>query len=192
MACVDLDATVDRQPDVCPRCAIRTNVVLDTGQDRVSHRFLAVVVYAGLLVLLYVLTARGGAREIGGTVLAPLVPFAKSAYFFSVTVAYFLGAAVVYLLVAQALAKGQADPSVNVMTLLGEVPGWVYALVCAAWLLLITVYFAPGDAEANKIELRAFTVLLVAALLAAGGGYLVWKIWKLQKLPFWKQLFGGS
>jgi hypothetical protein len=77
---------------------------------------------------------------------------------------------------------------VSVAAMLADTPVWAYALVVSACLLLITIYFSPGEDDANQIEVRAFTAFLAAALLAAGciiG-------WKVAALPFWKEFVGGS
>ncbi len=143
---------------------------------------MAVVAYVGLLAAWYWFRGRGRVRPVVETILVPLVPFTKSVYFVSVTAAYFLGAGLLWLLVAQSQRGSGVAPSLSVARLLGDVPGWAYALVAAAWMLLIVIYYSPGEEADNRVELRAFLAFLavaaIATVLAMGfiGGY--WEKWK--------------
>ena len=53
------------------------------------------------------------------------------------------------------------------------VPVWGWILAGAAYLLIVTIYWAPGDKDQNEAELRAFVLFLVMALVV-GGVLLEW------------------
>ncbi len=143
--------------------------------------------YAVAVVLLCLLRARASVREVAGLLLAPLVPFLKTGFFCALSAAYFAGAAVLYLLLAPGAGIAAAKPAPDSAVLLAEAPKWVFALVGAAYLLLVTVYWAPREDGANQIEVRAFTVFLAAALGAAG----YFLIRRVAALPFWKDFTPG-
>ncbi len=131
---------------------------------------LAVLAYP-LLVLVYWLPGAAQAPRSGAVGLV-----LKAALFALISAAYLLGAGTLYL----AFVPGEV---VSVGGLVAETPVWAYALVFAAYLLLITIYFAPGEGRTNQVELRAFTIFLAVGLLAA-----LWALyhsWVVHQ-PFWE------
>lgn len=48
------------------------------------------------------------------------------------------------------------------------VPVWMWILAGGAYLLIVTIYWAPGEKEDNEVELRAFVLFLVVALVVGG------------------------
>jgi len=48
------------------------------------------------------------------------------------------------------------------------VPVWAWILAGGAYLLIVTIYWAPGEKQDNEAELRAFVLFLVVALVVGG------------------------
>jgi hypothetical protein len=48
------------------------------------------------------------------------------------------------------------------------VPVWAWILAGGAYLLIVTIYWAPGEKEDNEAELRAFVLFLVVGLIVGG------------------------
>jgi len=144
---------------------------------------LAVLAYP-LLVGVYWLPGAAAQAPRSGVVGLVL----KAALFALISAAYLAGAGVLYL----AFAPGAAEADVSVGGLVAETPVWAYALVFAAYLLLITIYFAPGEGRSNQVELRAFTLFLAVGLLAVL--WALYHFWVVHQ-PFWEDLrqwLGGA
>jgi hypothetical protein len=70
----------------------------------------------------------------------------------------------------------------NLGAWLGILPAWMWILEGLGYLLVITIYWAPGDQGLDETELRGFVVFLVTALVAVA----VW----LQMRGYLSQLAG--
>lgn len=129
---------------------------------------LAGAVYVLLVLLHLMFRAKTTVPELARTLLPPLIPFAKTAYFWAVTAAYLAGAGALYMVFAPAAGWAQPSAALDVGALLVGIPVWQHALIVVGYLLLITVYWAPGDEQAGTIELRGFTAFLILAAAVAG------------------------
>jgi len=48
------------------------------------------------------------------------------------------------------------------------VPVWAWILAGGVYLLIVTIYWAPGEKDQNEAELRAFVLFLLVAVVVAG------------------------
>jgi hypothetical protein len=73
------------------------------------------------------------------------------------------------------------------------VPVWGWILAGGVYLLIVTIYWAPGEKEENEAELLAFVLFLVATLLV-GGAWLQWRYHALSATAktFWSILRSGG
>lgn len=58
-------------------------------------------------------------------------------------------------------------PFLSVDELIGTAPWWVWIIEGLLYLLLITIYWAPGQSDQDKCELRAFGLFLLTVVVAA-------------------------
>jgi len=73
-------------------------------------------------------------------------------------------------------------------SLFAEVPVWMWFVQGALYLLLVTIYWAPGEEAANETELRALVLTMVLALVV-GGIYYRDTVVKLAR-TFWDIVAG--
>jgi len=71
--------------------------------------------------------------------------------FLGLSAAYFLGLPRLY----QALFGGAA-------------PGWLWFVLGLLYLLIVTIWWSPGEQADNDVELRALTVVFLLAIVVAG------------------------
>ena len=140
----------------------------------ITHRATGIVLAVGTLVLVYWLPWAKARTPRPGSVGLVL----KAVLFVPMSAAYLVGVGLLYLAFA-------TEAEVSVGGVLTVTPVWAYALVFAAYMLLITVYFAPDEGRINQVELRAFTILLAVALLAALSALLYY--WASHQ-AFWQAL----
>ena len=74
-------------------------------------------------------------------------------------------------------------------------PGWVWLVMGLLYLLIVTIYWSPGEEAYNDRELLAFVIVVLAALMAFGC-YVEHKygiLWQLAN-EFWRILLtqGGA
>ena len=81
------------------------------------------------------------------------------AVFLALSVAYFMFLPRVYGLLAERLDLSSTT-----------VPIWVWVLMGGLYLLIVTVYWLPGEKPSNDTELLAF-VIVIAAVLVVGAVY---------------------
>jgi len=108
----------------------------------------------------------------------------KAGLFVLISAAYLVGMGLLCLAVAPQAPAAGADGA-SLAGLLDQTPVWGYAAAFAAYLLLITVYYAPGEQRADHVELLAFTIFLA---VAAGAGF--WALigrWAVHQ-PFWQDV----
>ena len=90
-----------------------------------------------------------------------------------VSVAYFLGISALYVGLSEGgSAVGEiftpAFPYVALGELLFFVPVWMWFIEIAGYLLLVTIYWVPGDEDSNRTEMRALVLTMVLACVGAG------------------------
>ena len=103
--------------------------------------------------------------------------------FGAITVAIFVVPALIY-------AAGNSEASRTSLDLsagFAAMPWWLWTLLIAGYLALVTIYWAPSrDEEANAAEFWAFTVFFGLTMLA-----LLLKSWSyVASLPFWQRAGG--
>jgi hypothetical protein len=93
-------------------------------------------------------------------------------FFLVITGLYFGLLSSLYAVVAGSAAKVSASmvfvplmPS-NLGDWAGILPAWMWILEGLGYLLLITIYWSPGEAEVDESELRGFVIFVVTALVA--------------------------
>ena len=96
-------------------------------------------------------------------------------FFFGVlTVAYFVGVSTLYVAVTDVGDESisrlftSSYPFADLGELLFLVPVWMWFVQVAGYLLLVTIYWAPGDEGINRTEMRALVLTMVLACLVAG------------------------
>lgn len=88
-------------------------------------------------------------------------------FFVLLTPLYFCLLGGIYVLAA----RPELDPNLGVIVRLAAVmPVWMWAIQIAGYLLLITIYWSPGEAAQDRAELGA----LVGCLTLAAVGGLAW------------------
>jgi hypothetical protein len=88
-----------------------------------------------------------------------------------ITAVYFVLVAFIYAAIAQAVGKIELQTFFSIRDWFASLPVWMWIVEGLGYLLLITIYWTPGDEPANETELRAFAIF-VAILLAIGGALL--------------------
>lgn len=119
-------------------------------------------------------------------VAVPLALIETAVFFCVLSSAYFLLVSLVYqMLAAEELRLAVLDPG----TWFGPLPAWMWIIEGGVYMLLITVYWAPGERLVNDSEVMAFAIfLLLAALTFAVFNYgavssvgdTVWNAWTGQ------------
>jgi hypothetical protein len=115
-------------------------------------------------------------RKLG--VQNPLLSFVEILVFFRViSWAYFALIGLMYALFSGQIGRVSGSMvamwnfPVGLSSWFGVVPVWMWILMGLGYLLLITIYWAPGEAATSQSELRGF-VLFVLVGLVAGGIYI--------------------
>jgi len=99
-----------------------------------------------------------------------LVALVEQAFFFTVvTSLYFVAVRALYQWFAPGPVRVGWETFVNPPAWFAGLPPWMWLLQGAGYLLLITIYWAPGREEANSMEVTAFAVLLGLAVIGALG-----------------------
>ena len=108
-------------------------------------------------------------------VRSTLLSMVEVVFFFGVlTVAYFVGVSTLYVAVTDAGDEPisrlftSSYPFADLGELLFLVPVWMWFVQVAGYLLLVTIYWAPGDEGINRTEMRALVLTMLLACLAAG------------------------
>ncbi len=119
-------------------------------------------------------------------VAVPLALIETAVFFCVLSSAYFLLVSLVYqVLAADELRLAVLDPG----TWFGPLPAWLWIIEGGVYMLLVTVYWAPGERLVNDSEVLAFAIfLLLAALTFAVFNYdavrsvgsTVWSAWTGQ------------
>ncbi len=124
-------------------------------------------------------------------------------FFLVITPLYFSVLATSYALLSGPV--GRLDWSMVVLPLspvgLGQwggiLPVWMWAVELAGYLLLVTIYWAPGDSSLDRAELGGLVIFLVVAVV----GGLAWLDYRYRAVreaaeTFWRivtgQMVGGS
>jgi len=71
----------------------------------------------------------------------------------------------------------------------GGLPVWSWAIVGAAYLAAVTIYWAPGEEKVNECEIRGFVVAMLSAVFV-GAVFVEVKYGLLSAAvaDFWKQI----
>ena len=108
-------------------------------------------------------------------VRSTLLSMVEVVFFFGVlTVAYFVGVSTLYVAVTDAGDESisrlftSSYPFADLGEMLLLVPAWMWFVQVAGYLLLVTIYWAPGDEGINRTEIRALVLTMVLACLVAG------------------------
>ena len=107
----------------------------------------------------------------------------RSIWFSMIEVAVFLGLSVLYFMAPTWVAKAYGS----------HVTAWMWIVAALVYLLIVTLWWSPGEHAADDTELHALAIVLVAAAIAAGI-YVELKyglIWNLCK-EFWNILSTGG
>ena len=92
-----------------------------------------------------------------------LIRFGVRSLFFSIVeVAVFLGLSVAYFMFLPRVYGPIAERLDLVST---TVPIWGWVLMGGLYLLIVTVYWSPGEKPSNDTELFAFVIVIAAALV---------------------------
>ncbi|MHC4982141.1 MAG: hypothetical protein ACYTF6_03105 [Planctomycetota bacterium] len=98
-----------------------------------------------------------------------LLSFVETVVFFGVAVpAYFLITGMIYVGIAVAAGEVPTKTFHSLGSLFGALPVWMWVIQGAVLLLLIVIYWTPGDEELNRIEVRSLVCFFVLALVAGG------------------------
>lgn len=118
-----------------------------------------------------------------------ILSFVEIAFFFLVMTGLYFGVlSAIYAVAAKAAGKVTFWMVVmplapgNLGAWLGMLPAWMWILEGLGYLLLVTIYWAPGDQRVDESEMRGFVIFVVAALAAVA----VW----LQMHGYLSQLAG--
>ena len=118
-----------------------------------------------------------------------LLSFLEMVVFFGViSMIYFVGIAGVHATATQVLPPEGATWGGTLAAWFSALPAWLWIGMGLGYVALLTVYWAPGNPEANEAELRAF--LLLAGVLLVTGVVTWWKTIRGIAEMFW-DLVGG-
>jgi hypothetical protein len=124
-------------------------------------------------------------------------------FFLVITPLYFSAVAAIYALVAR--QGGQLDWSMTLLPLApaslgrwgGILPVWMWAMELLGYLLLVTIYWAPGEQGLNRAELGGLVIFLIVTAV----GSLAWVNYRYGAVgnavtTFWRivtgHMVGGS